>query len=82
MPRFYFDLIDGTGMHRDEVGLDLPDLDAATQEARRALVEMIGDAISDGDPNELRMRIRDAGGESLTTVSISAPGPERVDKAD
>jgi hypothetical protein len=40
MPRYYFDVEDGQGVHTDDVGLDLPNMDAAIVEARRALADM------------------------------------------
>lgn len=79
MMRFYFDVHDGQGMHRDETGLELADLDAATAEARRALAEMTKDAVAAEDGSEFRITIRDAAGGDLGTISITAPQPEQID---
>ena len=37
MPRYYFDVFDGSGLVRDLEGMDFEDMDAAVAEARRAL---------------------------------------------
>jgi hypothetical protein len=34
MPRFFFDTFDGENLQPDETGHELPDLDAAKQEAQ------------------------------------------------
>jgi hypothetical protein len=63
MPRFFFDLLDASGVHRDEVGLELTDLDAAKAEARRALLDISRDDLRvDGDGRgRLELLIRDDG---------------------
>jgi len=48
MPHYYFDVHDKDGTFEDEVGLDLPDMDAAITEARRALADMIKEMLLDG----------------------------------
>ena len=40
IPRFYFDHSGPHGLDRDEVGLELPDLDTAYLEAFQAATEM------------------------------------------
>lgn len=69
MPRYFFDVRDDTGIHRDEVGLDLPDMDTAILEARRALADMtretlivtaddnFGIVIRDGDDGPVRLTV-------------------------
>ncbi len=60
MPIYYFDLQDGSGVHRDDVGVDLPDTQAAIAEARRALAEMSKDGSPpDGATQDLSILIRD-----------------------
>jgi hypothetical protein len=36
MPRYFFDIRDGNELHRDEEGLDFPDLATAEREAAEA----------------------------------------------
>lgn len=61
MPLYFFDVRDGQGTHRDEVGLELPDLDAAIAEARRALADMSREAPVNGHGYDLEILIRDDG---------------------
>ena len=48
MPHYYFDVHDKDGAFEDEVGLELPDMDAAIAEARRALADMTKEMLLDG----------------------------------
>ncbi|MGF6426922.1 MULTISPECIES: DUF6894 family protein [Bradyrhizobium] len=43
MPRYFFDIRDGTGLYQDEEGLDFPDLRTAEAEAARTLGELARD---------------------------------------
>ena len=45
MKRYYFDLRDGNAVARDEEGVELPDIEAAQEEAARSLADMARDAI-------------------------------------
>ncbi|MER8549466.1 hypothetical protein [Mesorhizobium sp. M0203] len=45
MPRFFFDFTDTGQVFPDVEGTDLPDLEAAKQEAVRALVEITKDKL-------------------------------------
>lgn len=46
MPRYYFDVRDQQSVVYDEVGVELPDIDAARREGWRALGEMMQEEIS------------------------------------
>ncbi len=71
MPVYYFDVRDSSGSHTDETGIELPDMDAAIAEGRRALVEMSRDA--DQLDQELQILIRDHGeGPVLLALSVTA----------
>src|SRR5918993_5278427 len=58
MPRFYFDVADGTETAIDEDGLDLPDLKAARANALAAL-KKIADAEFPYDGRDFQVWIRD-----------------------
>lgn len=78
MPLYYFDIRDAEGMHRDTVGVELADMDAAIAEGRRALAEMTQENVTrqTGD-GQLEILIRDHGeGPVRLTLSL---GTERVD---
>lgn len=70
MPRYYFDVHDDSGAHRDDVGLELPDMDSAIAEARRALADMAREAIATGQPMPLQILIRD-GDEGPVLLEVS-----------
>ena len=85
MPIYFFDVQDAQGLHPDDIGLDLPDMDAALHEARRALADMSREilsrsAVSDQD---LRILIRDHGeGPILIALTITTDRPDGSDGAD
>jgi hypothetical protein len=71
MPRFYFDLWDGPQLSADEVGIEFSNLEAATQDAIRALGEIVKEDLPhDGHHKDLSIHIRNATGEVLTEVNI------------
>jgi hypothetical protein len=53
MPRYYFDIRENDGIASDEVGLDLPHLQAAEIEAAQSLADMARDV----PPNEPRRSV-------------------------
>lgn len=59
MPIYFFDIRDSYGLHRDDVGLDLPNMDTAIVEARRALADMNRDALPEAGDHDLEILIRD-----------------------
>jgi hypothetical protein len=70
MPRYFFDVQDSQGTHRDEVGLDLPDMDTALLEARKALADMTRDVLFDDATSSLGISIRD-GEEGPVNLVVS-----------
>lgn len=78
MPRYYFDVHDKQGEHRDEVGLEFPNMDKAIVEARRALADMTRETLLfDGDAG-LSIRIRDgADGPVDLMVTMTTERPDR-----
>ena len=70
MSRYYFDVFDGSSTTRDDEGIELPTLEAALHEARRAAAEMAKEAIFEGSAGPLEVAIRDrAEGQALFRVS-------------
>ena len=71
MPRYYFHVRDRDGdLSRDEEGQDLPNLDAARNEAISANREMLGERLLHGGSlNHRQIEIADASGEILTIVA-------------
>lgn len=77
MPKYFFDVQDGDGLFIDEVGIELPDMDTAIREARRALADMMRDALRDQSGQAVVIRIRDgADGPVILSVSLTTELPE------
>ena len=70
MPRYYFDIRDAQGLHRDDVGMDFPDMDRAIAEGRRAIADMSRDALPATNGESLEILIRDHG-EGPVRLSLS-----------
>ena len=49
MPRFFFDSHDGDDFTPDREGLDLDGLEAAKEEAKKTLPDIVKDKLPDGD---------------------------------
>ena len=61
--RYYFDIRDGADLARDDIGVDLPNLNAARLQATIALTEMARDYLpSDGTERSLAIHVRNAEG--------------------
>jgi hypothetical protein len=71
MPRYFFDIEDGTIVMRDAEGSDLADLLAAQREAAETLVEMSRDVFRVRDHGRLSASIRDDTDRVLLTVSLT-----------
>ena len=48
MPRYFFHVCDGSGVTKDEEGLELSDVDAARREALRGARALMADEIQQG----------------------------------
>ena len=76
MPRYFFDIRDATGVHTDDVGLELADMNTAIVEARRALADMTRETLLGGDDTQLNILIRDgADGPVKLAVSLTTERP-------
>lgn len=70
MPRYFFDFTD-TGTHTpDPEGTDLPTENDAKEEAIRALVEIVGELLPDGNHRELSFTVRDQAGQRLMELAL------------
>jgi hypothetical protein len=58
--RYYFDIYDGVNVTRDEVGVELDTVQAAKDEAMRALSEIARSELPSGDRLNLFVTVRDA----------------------
>lgn len=71
MPRFFFDTFDGEFSSRDDVGQDLPDMEAARREAQIALPGMAHDALPSGNYRTFVVNVRDENGKSVLRAALS-----------
>jgi hypothetical protein len=71
MPRFFFDVHDGTFM-RDDMGVELPNADAARKAVWNTLPAMASQREPDGDMAcQLRMDVRDESGKHLFHAALA-----------
>ncbi|MER8886615.1 hypothetical protein [Mesorhizobium sp. M0663] len=77
MPRFFFDFTDTGQVFRDVEGTDLPDLEAAKQEAVRALVEITTDKLPDGPYREFVMKVPDESDQTFADAVLKFELRER-----
>ena len=78
---FYFNLqTDGT-VRKDPEGVDLPDVEAARQEATKTAREMAAEAVATGSEASVDdILVTDAKGRVLATVSLADMIPKRLRK--
>ena len=71
MPRFFFDIHDGEDFTPDRQGVDLDDRDAAKDEARKALRDIIWDELPVGDRRDFTVDAKNMAGEIVWRVTLS-----------
>jgi hypothetical protein len=71
MPRFYFDVADGSESDRDDDGLEFPTLDAARKAALETLGDIARDELPDGDRRDFSISIRDESGQALLKATLA-----------
>ena len=70
MPRFYFDVREGSTFIADEDGFEFPGLDEAEQEAIQAVVSMGKDRLPRGDTRDVTVEVRDENQKRVLTVGV------------
>jgi hypothetical protein len=71
LPRFYFDVREGTRFAPDDDGLEFPDLDAAEREAAEAAAGIGRDLLPKSDVREVTIEVRNEHRQRLLTVTVS-----------
>jgi len=70
MPRYFFHVREGSSFHRDDEGQELPDAEAARQEAVNAVREMLGEKLLHGGSlNHRTIEIADETGHVVDEVN-------------
>jgi hypothetical protein len=70
MPRFYFDVREGSTFVADEDRFEFPSLDEAEQEAIQAVVSMGKDRLPRGDTRDVTVEVRDEYEMRVLTVGV------------
>ena len=71
MPRYFFDLDGGERLFRDEKGSDLPDVQAACEEAIAVLPDIVRAMVTGRDGRTLTSMIRDEVGNVVFGVKLT-----------
>jgi hypothetical protein len=71
MPRFYFDVREGSRFMPDDDGLEFDGLDRAEREAAKAAGEIGRDRLPSGDAREITIEVRNEHCQRVLTVSVS-----------
>lgn len=59
MPRYYFDVEDSKGLHRDEIGDEMEDFEEARAQAQALLPDIARDELPDGELHTVTCEVRD-----------------------
>ncbi|MBQ0820617.1 hypothetical protein KBI52_10415 [Microvirga sp. HBU67558] len=71
MPRFYFDVREGTSFTLDEEGLEFDSLEATEREAATTAAEIGRDCLPKGDAREVTVEVRNEHHQRVLTVKVS-----------
>jgi hypothetical protein len=71
VPHFYFDIDDGECETRDEEGVDLPDLEAARDEAVSVLPAIAREVLPASDRQGLAVSVRDETGRIVFRARLT-----------
>jgi hypothetical protein len=71
MPRYYFDVDDGTDLILDQQGIECGSLDEMRYEAVDALPDLARAELPDGDNRTMTVKVRDAAGKYLLEASLT-----------
>jgi hypothetical protein len=72
MPRYYFDTRDGHTFVQDDIGVELPDIEAARDQAAVALAEMAKEALPGSVRRALSIEVRDDAPVLTTSLVFEA----------
>ena len=71
MPRFYFDVREGTTFVPDEEGMEFESLDAAEREAAETAAEIGRELLPKGDARDITVEVRNEHRQRVLTVTAS-----------
>ncbi len=71
MPRYYFDILNGTHSVRDDDGTEFDGLDAAVHAAARSAAEIGTSRLAKGNTSDVVIEVRDEHNQRVCTVTAS-----------
>lgn len=71
MQTFFIDTTDGLVAREDDIGIELPDVDAARRAAIAALPGIASDVIPDGDDREFIAIVKDSDGKPILRAKLT-----------
>jgi hypothetical protein len=71
MPRFFFDIHDGANFTPDRQGVELESLEAAKDEAKRALPDIVKDEMPDRYRRDFTVDVKNTAGHIVWRVTLS-----------
>ena len=74
MPRFYFDLVDSRGLHRDLIGDEFHSFEEARAQAQALLGDIAPEDLSDGQSHTTACDLRDDGDRLVFRGEITYRG--------
>ena len=74
MARYYFDLHDGGGFHRDEIGEDFSSFEEAREQCQALLPDIAREELPDGDLHTITCRVRDEAGRVVYCGELTYRG--------
>jgi hypothetical protein len=74
VPRYFFDVQDGAAIHIDDIGDDLPGLDAVCREAMELLSDLARPMVPNGRERALTSTVRGEAGNGVYKATLSLTG--------
>lgn len=74
MPRYFFDVSDGEGHHRDEFGSECDDFEDARQQCQGLLPDIAREELPDGELHTISCDVRDESGRVVYRGRITFEG--------
>lgn len=74
MTRYYFDIHDHKGFHRDSDGIECDDAEDARKQAQTILADIIREQVPNGDIHEITGQVRDHAGLIVYKAQLRLQG--------